>query len=100
MNLRQAMIKSGAVKLTNTKHKRTKHKPTRSYKNGRSDNLVPYRELQDYYVFRRFIYGEGYRIFTKISDAYAIDDRTGKDSIFLHHELVEPLYPALVDRIG
>lgn len=88
-SLRSALIKSGAIKPANLKIKKTKFRATK-----RKDNLIPYRELQNHYVFRRYIHGEGVRVFTKVSDAFAIDEKTGDDAIFLHHELVEPLYPA------
>jgi hypothetical protein len=56
--------------------------------------LIPYRDLRDGYVFRRKERGDqGGRLYTKVCDAFSIDMRTDKDAIFLHHELVEPLYP-------
>lgn len=77
-NLRQALIKSGAIrpnKLRRTKAKRSKVR------------LIPYCKLKDLWEFRRF--GHTY---TKVCDAYSLNTQ-GKDSIFYPHELVEPVKP-------
>ena len=56
--------------------------------------LIPYSQLRDDYTFRRLERNKGLRVYTKVCDAFSIDERSQKDAIFLPHELVEPLYPS------
>ena len=60
---------------------------------------VAYADLKDMYMFLRRDYQGGYRVYTKISAAFAIDSRSGKDAIFLPHERVVPLYPSITDGV-
>ena len=58
-----------------------------------------YRSLRDCYVFRWRDKEGNSRIYTKVSDSTAIDERTGKDSIFAGNDKVEPLYPVCCSLI-
>ena len=58
-----------------------------------------YRSLRDCYVFRHRDKAGNSRIYTKVSDSCAIDERTGKDSIFAGNDRVEPLYPVCCSLI-
>ena len=84
-SMRQALINAGVIRPAIVRAKPTKFRKTKA----RRTNKIPYRELVDNYIFKR----KG-RVYTKVCDAFSVDERTGKDAIFLHHELVEPLYPA------
>jgi hypothetical protein len=66
---------------------------------GEYQKTVSYHDLKDLYMFLRRDYKGGYRVYTKMCDAYAVDDRTGKDAIFLPHERVVPLYPSISDEV-
>ena len=60
---------------------------------------IYYKDLRDCYVFRMRDKNGDSRIYTKVTDSNAIDDRTGKDAIFAGLDRVEPLYPACCDLI-
>ena len=68
--------------------------PARTHKKA-----LTYRELRDCYVFRQRDKEGLSRIYTKVTDACAIDERTGKDACFAGLDRVEPLYPACCDLI-
>lgn len=63
------------------------------------NKMVTYQQLRDCYVFRHYDEKGNIRVYTKVSDSHAIDERTGKDCIFAVHDRVEPLYPATVDLL-
>lgn len=63
-------------------------------RNLQKPKLIPYSQLRDDYMFRRLERNKGISVFTKVCDAYSINARNGNESIFLPHELVEPLFPA------
>ena len=66
---------------------------------GEYQKTVPYSQLRDLYMFLRRDHNGQYRVYTKMGEAYSVDDRTGKDAIFLPHERVVPLYPSISERI-
>lgn len=67
-------------------------KVSKGYK--KKGKAVPYRELRDCYTFKYFDKkAGGERIYTKVNNAFAIDERTGKDAIFAGNDRVIPLYP-------
>lgn len=59
----------------------------------RKNKTVTYQKLRDCYTFRFEENDGSLRIFTKVSDSFALDERTGKDRIFALYDKVEPLYP-------
>ena len=70
----------------------TKAKPT-THSRHHKPRLIAYSALRNDYVFRRLDRKQGLRCYAKVCEAYSLDIRSGKDAIFLPHELVEPLYP-------
>ena len=72
----------------------------KGYKQSKfKDKRIPYQQLRDCYVFRHEDSNGNIRLYTKVSNAFAIDERTGKDVIFALYDRVEPLYPAACDLI-
>ena len=71
----------------------------RKHKQKFKDKRIPYQQLRDCYVFRFIEHGGGVRLYTKITDSVALDERTGKDAIFAPNDRVEPLYPVACDLI-
>ena len=88
-SLRKALIESGAIRPLN-KARALKMKPMKLRPTKRKNNLVPFREVKEGFVFQR-----KNRTYLKVCEAFSVEEETGKDAIFLHHELVEPLYPVI-----
>jgi hypothetical protein len=60
----------------------------------RKSKVVPYKELRDLYYFKM----DG-RVFLKMGNSHAIDQRTGKDAILHLNDKVVPLYKAAADLV-
>lgn len=60
----------------------------------RKSRVVPYRELRDLYYFKM-----NGRVFLKMGNSHAIDQRTGKDAILHLNDKVVPLYKAAADVV-
>ena len=68
--------------------------PAESPSKQRKSKLIPYKELRDLYYFKM-----NGRVFLKMGNSHAIDQRTGKDAILHLNDKVVPLYKAAADLV-